>query len=80
MEMDPIIQVTDLEEMDSGVISCSVTVNGMEYVSESIELVVVEGTCFEPGACHLAGMHLVSWEVGMRVSTVHPHSIKFFTS
>ena len=44
MEMGRIIQVTDLEEMDSGVISCSVLINGMKYISESIEINVVEGT------------------------------------
>ena len=44
MEMNQTIQVTDLEEMDSGVITCSVSINGMEYVSESIELVIIEGT------------------------------------
>ena len=43
MEMGRTIQVTELEEMDSGVISCSVFINGMEYVSESIEINVVEG-------------------------------------
>ena len=43
MQMDQTIQVTDLDEMDSGVISCSVSVYGMEYVSESIELEVIEG-------------------------------------
>ena len=43
MEMERTIQVTDLEEMDSGVVSCSVSVYGMEYVSESIEIAVIEG-------------------------------------
>ena len=52
MEMERAIQVTDLEEMDSGVISCSVSIFGMEYVSESIEIDVIEGTyecvlCFQ---------------------------------
>ena len=44
MEMEQIIQVTDLEETDSGVLSCSVLINGIQYVSESVELVIVEGT------------------------------------
>jgi len=43
MEMEQIIQVTDLEETDSGVLSCNVFINGTQYVSESVELVIVEG-------------------------------------
>ena len=43
MEMEQTINVTGIEEMDSGVINCSVIIDGMEYFSEFIELQVVEG-------------------------------------
>ena len=42
MEMERTIQVDDLEEMDSGILSCSVFINGMEYASEPVELVIIE--------------------------------------
>ena len=43
MEMEQTINVTDIEEMDSGVINCSVIIDGMEYFSAFIDLQVVEG-------------------------------------
>ena len=43
MEMEQTINVTEIEEMDSGVVNCSVIIDGMEYFSEFIELQVVEG-------------------------------------
>ena len=43
METTQIISVAALEEMDSGVISCSVVIDGMEYFSESFELQVMAG-------------------------------------
>ena len=43
MEMEQTINVTDIEEMDSGVINCSVIIDGMEYFSAFIDLQVFEG-------------------------------------
>ena len=43
MEMEQTINVTDIEEIDSGVINCSVTIDGTQYFSEPIEIGVVEG-------------------------------------
>ena len=43
MEMEQTINVTEIEEMDSGVVNCSVIIDGMDYSSEFIELQVVEG-------------------------------------
>ena len=43
MEMEQTINVTEIEEMDSGVVNCSVIIDEMEYSSEFIELQVVEG-------------------------------------
>ena len=46
MEMDQTVNVTDLEETDSGVLNCSVVVNGVEYSSESFNLQVINGEKF----------------------------------
>ena len=43
MDMQPFIEVADLDEIDSGVLSCSVSVYGEEYISEVIEIEVVKG-------------------------------------
>ena len=46
MEMEQIVNVTDLEETDSGVLNCSVFINGVEYSSESFDLQVINGKKF----------------------------------
>ena len=43
MKMEQIINVPEIEEMDSGVINCSVIINGTKYFSDFVELQVVEG-------------------------------------
>ena len=46
MEMDQIVNVTDVEETDSGVLNCSVVVNGFDYSSEPFNLQVINGENF----------------------------------
>lgn len=43
MEMQQFIFVTEAEGSDSGELSCSMSINGMEYFSELVELEVIEG-------------------------------------
>ena len=43
MQMEQTINVTALDEMDSGVINCSVLIDGTEYFSEPLELQVTPG-------------------------------------
>ena len=43
MEMEQTIYVTEIEEIDSGVVNCSVIFDGIQYFSGFIELQVVEG-------------------------------------
>ena len=40
MEIEQIVNFPDLEETDSGVLNCSVFINGDEYSSESFDLQV----------------------------------------
>ena len=46
METEESVNVTDLEGTDSGVLNCSVFVNGFEYSSESFILQVINGENF----------------------------------
>ena len=46
MEREESVNVTDLEGTDSGVLNCSVFVNGFEYSSESFILQVINGENF----------------------------------
>ena len=46
MEIEQIVNVTDLEETDSGILNCSVVINGIEYFSESYDLQVFNGKKF----------------------------------
>ena len=43
MEIEQIVNVTDVDETDSGVLNCSVVINGVEYSSESFDLQVFNG-------------------------------------
>ena len=43
MEMNQIIYTDELEETDSGVLNCSVSINEIDYFSELIEIEVIEG-------------------------------------
>ena len=46
MEMSQVVNVTELEEIDSGILNCSVIINGTQYVSESFDLQVINSKKF----------------------------------
>ena len=46
MEMEQVINVTELNETDSGILNCSVIINGVQYFSKSFELQVINGKKF----------------------------------
>ena len=46
MAMSQFVHVTNLEETDSGILNCSVVINGVEYFSEPFALQVINGKRF----------------------------------
>jgi len=59
MEMEPTINVNELQVVDSGVINCSVIIDEVEYFSEPFELQVT-------GKMQLC-CQFMGWQVGCKV-------------